>query len=51
MKRFADAVPDPVTHENTAISTAYYMEAVPAFLTSVDRRVVALSQEGESTAP
>jgi hypothetical protein len=51
MKRFADAVPDPVTHENTAISTAYYMEAVPAFLTSVDRQVVALSQEGESTAP
>jgi hypothetical protein len=51
MKRLADAVPDPVTHQNTAISTAYYVEAVPAFLTSVDRQVVALSREGESTAP
>jgi hypothetical protein len=51
MKRMADGVPDPVTHENTAISTAYYIEAVPAFLTNSDRQVVALAREGESTAP
>ena len=31
MKRFADAEPDPVTGENTAISAAYFVEAVPAF--------------------
>ncbi len=31
MKRFADASPDPTTGENTAISSAYFIEAVPAF--------------------
>ena len=31
LKRFSDAVPDPVTGENTAISAAYFIEAVPAF--------------------
>ena len=31
LKRFADAVPDPNTGENTAISSAYFFEAVPAF--------------------
>ena len=31
MKRFADAKPDPVTGDNTAISAAYFIEAVPAF--------------------
>ena len=31
LKRFADAKPDPVTGENTAISAAYFIEAVPAF--------------------
>ena len=31
MKRFADAEPDPITGENTAISAAYFIEAVPAF--------------------
>jgi hypothetical protein len=31
LKRFADAAPDPATGENTAISSAYFIEAVPAF--------------------
>jgi len=31
LKRFADAAPDPLTGENTAISAAYFIEAVPAF--------------------
>lgn len=31
LKRFADALPDPATGENTAISAAYFIEAVPAF--------------------
>jgi hypothetical protein len=32
MKRLADGVPDPATGQNTAISTAYFLEAVPAFV-------------------
>ena len=31
LTRFADAEPDPLTGENTAISAAYFIEAVPAF--------------------
>ena len=31
LKRFADASPDPQTGQNTAISAAYFVEAVPAF--------------------
>ena len=31
LNRFADASPDPRTGENTAISSAYFIEAVPAF--------------------
>jgi hypothetical protein len=41
LKRHADGDPDPVTGENRGISTAYYIEAVPAFLTTTDRQVVA----------
>jgi hypothetical protein len=40
LKRLADGVPDPKTGENTAISVAYYMEAVPAFHTDIKGRVV-----------
>ncbi len=36
MKRLADAVPDPVTGANTAISAVYYLEAAPVFLTATD---------------
>lgn len=32
MKRMADAYPDPKTGENTAISSAFRIEAIPAFL-------------------
>jgi small nuclear ribonucleoprotein (snRNP)-like protein len=31
IKRLADGIPDPKTGENTAISNAYWLEAVPAF--------------------
>ena len=36
LRRYADAYPDPRTHRNTAISTAYMIEAVPAFLARPD---------------
>jgi hypothetical protein len=32
LKRYADADPDPVSGQNMAISTSYYIEAVPAFV-------------------
>src|SRR5690606_10314104 len=47
MKRFADADPDPETGQNRAISAAYYIEAAPAFLTTVDRKTVAMAYTGE----
>ncbi len=37
LKRMADAYPDPKTGENTAISGAYVVEAVPAFIVHPDR--------------
>ena len=40
MKRLADGLPDATTGQNTAISAAYYLEAVPAFLTSAAGKVV-----------
>ncbi len=45
MKRYADADPDPATGENRAISAAYYIEAAPAFLTTLDRKTVASAYE------
>ena len=36
LRRYADAYPDPRTHQNTAISTAYMIEAVPAFIARLD---------------
>jgi len=39
LKRMADGVPDPKTGENTAISVAYWLEAVPAFHATVDGEV------------
>ena len=41
MKRLADGVPDPETGENTAISAAYWLEAVPAFHATLAGEVVA----------
>jgi hypothetical protein len=48
MKKLADADPDPVTGQNQRISSAYYMEASPAFHTTVNNDVVAWSWEGAS---
>ena len=36
LRRYADAYPDPLTHRNTAISSAYRVEAVPAFIARMD---------------
>lgn len=36
LRRYADAYPDPRTHRNTAISAAYMIEAVPAFIVRMD---------------
>ena len=36
LRRNADAYPDPETGENTAISAAYMIEAVPAFIVHLD---------------
>ena len=41
MRRLADGVPDPETGENTAISAAYFLEAVPAFHATLSGEVVA----------
>lgn len=49
MRRLADADPDPQTGQNRAISAAYYIEAAPAFHTSVEGATVAWSYEGETT--
>jgi hypothetical protein len=47
LQKLADADPDPVTGQNRRISTAWRMEAVPAFLAKVDGTVVAkASAEG-----
>ena len=41
MRRLADGVPDPETGENTAISAAYFIEAVPAFHATLSGEVAA----------
>ena len=43
MKRLADGVPDPETGENSAISAAYFLEAVPAFHATLAGEIVAES--------
>ena len=40
MRRHADGIPDERTGENTAISSAYWLEAVPAFHTTTSGEVV-----------
>ena len=37
LRRYADAMPDPETGENAAISASYYFEAVPAFAVAPGR--------------
>jgi len=41
LQKFADADPDPVTGKNRLISTTWRMEAVPAYLATIDGKVVA----------
>jgi hypothetical protein len=41
MRKHADADPDPKTHVNSTISATYYIEAVPAFLSSATGQKVA----------
>ena len=40
MERLADGGPDPMTGENTEISAAYWLEAVPAFHATTSGEVV-----------
>jgi hypothetical protein len=40
LRRLADGLPDPATGKNTGISAAYYLEAVPAFLTSTSGQLI-----------
>jgi hypothetical protein len=49
LKRMADAYPDPKTGENTAISTAYAVEAVPAFIVH-DSRTAANGAPPQNTS-
>lgn len=39
LRRYADAYPDPKTGQNTAISAAYRIEAVPAILAPLEQRL------------
>jgi len=41
LQKLADADPDPVTGQNRKISTAWRMQAVPAFLANADGTVIA----------
>jgi hypothetical protein len=46
LKRLADADPDPKTGQNRAISSAFRIEAVPAFILHPDNRAVKTAAEG-----
>lgn len=46
LQKLADADPDPVTGQNRRVSTAWRMEAVPAFLAKADGTVVAKATSG-----
>jgi hypothetical protein len=48
LRRLADAYPDPQTHENTRISTAYRIEALPAFVVRpADATLVTTNERAE----
>ncbi|HLG89429.1 MAG TPA: hypothetical protein VKZ79_19795 [Alphaproteobacteria bacterium] len=52
LKKYADAEPDPKTGENTAISSAYRIEAVPAFVVQPNanaNKTAAADQVGAQT--
>lgn len=44
LKKHADADPDPKTGQNTSISLAYQIDAVPAFIIHDDKSTASLSQ-------
>lgn len=47
LKRLADAYPDPKTGENTAISSSFWIEAIPAFVVRPsENRTAAASRKG-----
>jgi hypothetical protein len=48
LKRMADAYPDPKSGENTAISVAYDIEAVPAFIVHDSRAAAATAAQSAS---
>jgi hypothetical protein len=48
MKRLADGAPDPATGQNMAISAAYYLEAVPAFIVNGADKVVSVAYMGDA---
>lgn len=50
MRRLADGPHDPVTEEGS-ISSAFWMEAVPAYHTTLDGKVLAQSVSAPPTAP
>jgi len=50
LKRMADAYPDPKTGENTAISGAYVVEAVPAFIIHSDKTASVAPESQAGTA-
>lgn len=41
LQRLADADPDPATGKNTSLSATYRLEAVPAYLATLDGKIVA----------
>jgi len=51
LKRNADADPDPQTGENRSISTAFEVEAVPAFVLPAERRNRARVSEASPSGP
>ncbi len=47
LKSMADGYPDPQTGECTAISAAYLIEAIPAFVIHTKERTTTLKEEGD----
>jgi hypothetical protein len=47
LKKMADAEPDPLTGQNRLISTTFRVQAVPAFLTDINGKVLAVPQGTE----
>lgn len=51
LRRHADAYPDPKTGQNTAISAAYRIDAVPAFVSSLAAAPVASTSAARNLTP